>query len=119
MKKQRFPPPVGAHTTPISRLSQNFMCRRARWGQPELKSAQQMSACSLDICELLHLGYSRSLIRRAWSNSKAHDPGYAIGLRVLALFPRQLRNRSGMTVRNRTATLWATLEQWHDVCQTE
>jgi hypothetical protein len=85
--KHRFPPPHGHNDQIISKLAQNFMCRRARWSQLGLCSEQILKACAADVCELFRLGHSGANIRKAWHRSRGHDAGYIIGLKVIKLLP--------------------------------
>ena len=87
--RYRFPPPLGRQHAIIARLSANFMSRRARWDQLALSSEDMTRSAIVDFVELYRYGYATNVIWRAWFQSRGHDAGFGLGLRVLhKLLPR-------------------------------
>ena len=81
---------MGESITIVSKLSQNFQCRRARWSQLGLDRGQQVRACAADVCELLQIGHLGSHIKKAWELSRGHDPGYLAGKPIIHAVPSNL-----------------------------
>ena len=92
MLKQRFSPHIGPRNYIISRLTQNFACRRARWTQLRFDKACMVRAFCIDILELLRIGYDCKTIRQAWKKSQSHDAGYLVGHQILSCLPRLAEN---------------------------
>ena len=115
LKKQRVPPCIGTYSVVVSRLCQNLQCRRSRWDQLQLTYNQRLRACCLDVCELLQLGYSCSLIRAAWYLSRCRDVGYTIGLRALACLPKQLSDQRQQDFLSKVLHLRLGLEHFYGV----
>ena len=71
------------------------MSRRARWDQLALSSDDMIRSAAVDFVELYRYGYSTNVIWRAWFQSRGHDAGFGLGLRVLQkLLPRGYKRQA-------------------------